>query len=268
MAGQKTLLSLLGAQRYQVFTGAGFAGNPTRVHEVAEPAGEDVLLAHSQTLETVDNAYFWCTHAPGHVQLRFFSHTGEILVCGHALLATAHHLKEVSGQSELQLYSPCFRHRSVWRDQRLWVSLPRYIFERVHLPLLQEQLERAGLQVRETLLLPYQVMAAIVESEQALRALRYEEIDWQALSVLTPGALVVSCARADGGYALRYFSPWYGKPEDSATGSAQSYLAAYWLREGKQVTVQQLSPAGTAQMRVALEADCVWLNGNVLSSKG
>jgi predicted PhzF superfamily epimerase YddE/YHI9 len=56
-----------------------------------------------------------------------------------------------------------------------------------------------------------------------------------------------------------------GNPEDSATGSAHCYLAAWWLAEGQRVQALQWSPQGPATMQVRLERDEVWISGNVVA---
>jgi predicted PhzF superfamily epimerase YddE/YHI9 len=83
-----------------------------------------------------------------------------------------------------------------------------------------------------------------------------------------PGALILSVHMPGKGYALRYFSPWHGKHEDSATGSAQSCLAPFWLRSGEHSKVCQLSPKGLAKMQVYMDNDNVWLTGKVHSHEG
>src|SRR5690606_4149495 len=84
---------------------------------------------------------------------------------------------------------------------------------------------------------------------------------WQQIPL--PGALIISCGLADGNYAFRYFAPWFGKREDSGTGSAHCYLAAYWLRSGQTAEARQCSAAGAAEMRIIRHHDCLWLSGNV-----
>ena len=260
MAGEEGRLNLLATRSFRVFAGPGFAGNPTTLVELAGPCGDAELLAHSRGLPSVDNLYHWAAPEPGHHCLRVFSHHGEVLVCGHALLAAAHYLLPANGE-QVMLETPAFRHMGRRHKNRIWVSLPAWHGEEHSQPLLEELLLQAGVAAPRIRRFPNRVWLALCESAGAVGAFSRERFPWHALDPLSPGALILSAALPQGGYALRYFSPWHGKQEDTATGSAQCYLAPYWLAEGESARVLQLSPAGQAEMQVRLAGGDVWLGG-------
>src|SRR5690606_22686510 len=129
--------------------------------------------------------------------------------------------------------------------------------------LLRSLLERAGLRVEQLAVCPKRVWVARCPTTIELQAFQSEEFDWPALDLLSPGALILTAPAGPRHYALRYFAPWHGKPEDSATGSAQCVLAPYWLREGEEGEAHQLSPAGEALIEVMLDGGRVWISGRV-----
>lgn len=295
MAGEQGLLSREGIARYRVFGAGGFAGNPATLVECDELPPREVLLARARTLDAGDTVFFARAAMPRAWQLRFFSPNGEILVCGHALLALARHLGEREGRELLLLESPYFAHQARWQEGEPWVSLPAYERRAAADHLLHGLLARAGLHVEDLALCSHRVWLARCASAAQIAGFDAADFDWTALSLLAPGALVLtaplrageygrggqrkpeqaqrdpaepSAPRVPREYALRYFAPWHGKPEDSATGSAQSCLAPYWLRDGEEGLAHQLSPAGEARLRVAREGDRVWLSGQVAGEAG
>src|SRR5690606_16682215 len=109
------------AVRYRVFGADAFPGNPATLIECASLDDGAALQAQARRLPAGDMAFY--AHARADAidgwHVRFFSHSREIQLCGHALLALAHHL-----QSHSILQSMQGRHRVRWRDGRCWVSLP------------------------------------------------------------------------------------------------------------------------------------------------
>src|SRR5690606_29445428 len=132
MESQKRHLIFLQKHHYDVFGYGGFPGNPTTIHKINLFPGQAELLAHSRSLETVDNAYFIETSEPAHYRVRAYSHTAPLMICGHALLATGHHLLYTTGYDELTLDTTGFRHLCRNPGNDTWLSLPRYPFHRMN----------------------------------------------------------------------------------------------------------------------------------------
>jgi predicted PhzF superfamily epimerase YddE/YHI9 len=92
--------------------------------------------------------------------------------------------------------------------------------------------------------------------------------DFAAINAATERALIVTAAKMDtempGCVVFRYFAPQYGTPEDAATGSAATQLAAYWLPRlnTQYCNAQQLSPQG-AWMQLHQQGDTVELGARV-----
>src|SRR5262245_52984305 len=79
---------------YQVdaFTGRPFAGNPAAVCILPEPRDERWMQAFAQEMNLSETAYL-LKEADGY-NLRWFTPTVEVALCGHATLASAHVLWE------------------------------------------------------------------------------------------------------------------------------------------------------------------------------
>lgn len=67
-----------------------------------------------------------------------------------------------------------------------------------------------------------------VEDKDTLQNISWEEEDLYALPLEDPHGLCLFCwhTSTHTGY-VRYFNPWYGREEDTVTGSIQSYLVPY-----------------------------------------
>ena len=268
MASQKGNLICQAAYRYRVFGNEQFPGNPTTITQVEHFPAAAELLEHSRSLATEDNAYFMPVELPLRYRVETFSHTAPIKVCGHALLATACHLFSNTDHEVLILETPGFTHTCTRDEGKVWLGLPRYRFQEVT-PLtgaLLDLLNDAGLgpqHVERVLLYPFKVFVVIVKSVTCLDDFMLEQFKWHNMQSLEPGALIISGESEDGSYVYRYFSPWWGKPEDTATGSAHCYLAPYWLKAGRSARTRQISTEGAAFIDVILKLEAVWISGNV-----
>lgn len=253
MAGQKRTLKPAHCWRYRVFGSTHYAGNPVSLYALSAPAERQSLLFHASSSATMDNIYFWREPHDDRLHARAISRQGDIQICGHGLLALAHHQLAALETASLEIITPAFTHRCQKSAQGLSISLPAFAHRDQTQPLLQSLLLDAGIQPLRLLLCDNAVW--VVQCTLAdLNNFERSRFPWSQLEPLMPGALILSAAMPEGAYALRYFSPWYGKDEDNATGSAQCYLVPLWLTPGQTARVQQPGPAGTAVLQVTLEA--------------
>ncbi|MEN0067886.1 MAG: PhzF family phenazine biosynthesis isomerase, partial [Myxococcota bacterium] len=76
---------------YQVdaFSSAPFGGNPAAVVRMSSWLADDVLQAIAAENNLSETA-FVCPKGPGEYDLRWFTPTVEVDLCGHATLATGH----------------------------------------------------------------------------------------------------------------------------------------------------------------------------------
>ena len=266
MAGQKRRLKPTNGWRYRVFGSNSYAGNPVSLYALSAAADQQSLLSHASSSATMDNIYFWHEPHDERLHARALSRQGDIQICGHGMLALAHHqlatLETARETASLDIITPAFTHRCQQSAQGLSISLPLFAHREQPQPLLQSLLLDAGVKLLRLLLCNNAVW--VVQCSLAdLNHFERSQFPWQQLAPLAPGALILSAAMPEGAYAVRYFSPWYGKAEDNGTGSAQCYLAPLWLSPGQSAKVRQPGPAGTAMLQVTLEDQRVILQGRV-----
>lgn len=248
---------------YQVdaFTDQPFKGNPAGVFLPDAPLSDHLLRSIAREFSHLESAFLFS--GPEGYQLRWFSPTMEMPLCGHATLATAHVLWEtgraVSGQP-LQ-----FRTLSGWlsvtgRDGWIELDLPVRASEVRALPLELERLFE-GKYVNAV----YSVDRFIVElaSPADVRDFVPDVV------LLKDHRCVITARGEDGGaydFVSRYFAIPVGFVEDHVTGTAHCSLAPYWAaRLGKsELFAYQASPRG-GEIKIRLRGDRVFLSGQAVT---
>ncbi|CAD7698989.1 unnamed protein product [Ostreobium quekettii] len=189
----------------------------------------------------------------GAYEIRWFTPTVEVDLCGHATLASAHVLFEHTRcPRALAAGQVAFRSRSgelsVRREgQMLWLDFPALGFEETEAPAgLREAL---GLRPDqgEVFRSQYDVVVALA-GEEDVRALAP---DMRALSACLSsagarGAIATAAASGDLDFLSRFFAPNSGIDEDPVTGSAHCVLIPFWAaRLGKKsMRARQISRRG------------------------
>jgi len=214
-------------QIFQVdaFTDRPFSGNPAAV--CLCPGDQDAGWMQAVAAEmALSETAFVGPEVGGRRQLRWFTPTAEVALCGHATLASAHVLWELGSPA-----SQCaFESRSGLLTARreghtIWLDLPAWHPVAWALP---EPLTRAlGIPVRWTGRAGPDVLVEVAD-EAAVVGI---EPDLGVLGTLDARAVVVTARAARGGdvdFVSRVFAPSVGVPEDPVTGSAHCALGPYW----------------------------------------
>lgn len=185
--------------------------------------------------------------------LRWFTPTTEVALCGHATLAAGHVLLtgdrvRFATRSGILAVSR--------RGELLELDLPAATVERAELPEVTAALGVKG----ETFLGRQGNGNALVllADEAAVRAVRP---DFAALAGL-PYLVSVTAPGDEQDVASRVFAAYHGIPEDPVTGSAHAALTPFWAeRLGRdEFTALQASPR-TGILHCALRGDRVALGG-------
>jgi PhzF family phenazine biosynthesis protein len=187
--------------------------------------------------------------------LRWFTPTAEVELCGHATLAAGHIL--LTGQPVRFATTKAGILTVSRRDDVLELELPAAPLTEVHEPELNAAL---GLPEGPAWLAEGCNDAAIIEvaDEAAVRAI---QPDFAALKKIHRMAVIT--ARGDSEDVVdRVFVPYLGIDEDPVTGSAHAALAPYWAKRlgRKEFTALQAS-ARTGLLHCRLEGDRVHLGG-------
>jgi PhzF family phenazine biosynthesis protein len=246
------------------FAEGPFAGNPAGVVLLDAPRDDGwrqevaAELRHSETAFLVPAGLAtW--------NLRWFTPTTEVDLCGHATLASAHVLWE-TGRLEAGLPAR-FATRSgdvsavLLADGRIELDLPADPVVSVEPPAgLQEALGCVPVFVgrgADNLLVELASAADVRRLAPDLAWLEANLPDGLIATALAdvPGAAIVS----------RYFCPTAGIPEDPVTGSAHCALAPYWApRLGAAFRALQVSGRGGV-LDVTLRGDRVGVAGRAVT---
>lgn len=243
------------------FENGPFTGNPAAVVPLEKPADADWMQSVAAQNNLSETAFVW--HGDSPVQLRWFTPTQEIMLCGHATLATAHVLFEEVGVRDDKL---SFMTRSgqlgVRRSaERLELDLPaagaRGDAPDEDAQTIVRALGVEQAEVHEVGGNPF----VLLETAAQVRELAPD------LSLLYDvwGEHVVVSAPGDDGFDVvcRVFAPKVGIAEDPATGAAHCAVAPFWcerLGTDEVVSLQASARGGYF--------DCRWDGGDRVHLSG
>jgi len=245
------------------FTDTPFTGNPAAVCLLPAPRDERWMQSVAREMNLSETAFL--VRAADGYDLRWFTPSVEVALCGHATLASAHVLWEEG-------HLPSSRQaRFHTRSGRLtgdragdWIELD--------FPAKREEAAPAPAGLAEALgVTPKYVgknqfdYLVEIDGEAAVRRLTPNHTALAALPVR--GVIVTSRAdSADYDFVSRFFAPGSGIPEDPVTGSAHCALGPYWQsRLGKSdFLAYQASPRGGV-VRVRVLGDRVKLGGKAVT---
>ncbi len=218
---------------YQIdaFTGSLFRGNPAAVMPLEEWLRDEVMQAIAAENNLAETAFFRPAEEDGVFELRWFTPTVEVPLCGHATLATAFVLMtEIDDELDEVVFET--------RSGRLGVSRSGDLYAldfpsaRLRPAQASEALTEA-LGARPAAVLKEKNWLMVFESEAEIAAL---QPDFRAMvAALGSEGLGVICtapaadSRAD--CVSRYFAPAHGIDEDPVTGSAHCMLVPYWAQQ-------------------------------------
>lgn len=221
------------------FTSSVFAGNPAGVCFLEEWPDDSVLQSLAAENCLPETAFL--VPADGHYDLRWFSPTMEIDLCGHATLASAHAIFEyIDPESEHVAFQTGSGPLSVERlDDLLVLDFP------TRSPKACKPPDRLGEILGE---LPLETLLArdllvVYDNEEQVRNLIP---DFAGIAALEYFGVIVTAPGVNCDFVSRFFAPAVGIPEDPVTGSAHCTLVPYWAdRLGKkELHALQLSERG------------------------
>jgi PhzF family phenazine biosynthesis protein len=245
------------------FTARRFGGNPAAVMPMESFPDTTVMQTIAAENNLAETA-FLVPHGQNY-QLRWFTPTVEVPLCGHATLASAAVVMErlEPGRKEVTFHSASGP-LNVRRSGKSYVmNFPARHSEQVAAPAgLAEALGATPVAVTRN---EFNYLA-ILADEQVVRKLAP---DMAAIARLdTYGVIVTAIGDRAGGYDFvsRYFAPAKGIPEDPVTGSAHCMLVPYWAGRLHKTAFRawQASARGGEVIcrligdRVELEGTCVF----------
>lgn len=258
---------------YQVdaFAAESFGGNPAGVVPLDDWLADDVLQAIAAENNLPETAFVVpaAAGAAADFDLRWFTPTMEVDLCGHATLATAYTLTVLRGSTAARLVFDS-------RSGLLPVTRRGDVFTLDFPANPPEPSDDAGTfamalgaEPTATLRAP-NFGVAVFSNEDNVRKLSpdmarvAEQSDLLGLIATAPGR--------DVDVVSRFFAPQAGIPEDPVTGAAHTVLTPYWARRlGRSaLTARQISARGgdlsleLADTRVRIGGHCaLYLDGTI-----
>ena len=245
---------------YQVdaFAETLFSGNPAGVCLLDSWPDDELMQNIAMENNLAETAF--CVKTVTGYEIRWFTPTTEVDLCGHATLAAAKAIfrHEKLLVNELNFYSPCSGDLTVLRSEdMLTLNFPVDEFKPV--PVTDALWKGIGLKPIEAWKGKTDYLF-VYENETIVKNLspNYTELkkidDCRGVIVTAPGD---TCD-----FVSRFFAPQVGIDEDPVTGSAHTTLTPYWankLQKGE-LTARQISPRG-GSLQCRLQGGRVFISG-------
>ncbi|MDA3615292.1 PhzF family phenazine biosynthesis protein [Polluticaenibacter yanchengensis] len=225
---------------YQVdaFTNEVFRGNPAAVCPLEKWLPDEILQKIAAENNLSETAFI--VQHNNKFEIRWFTPTIEVDLCGHATLAGAYVLFNYENytQDKIEFYSPRSGQLTVTKNGTLLaLNFPTDEFSEVELTgLLKATTDK-------TAIFAYKGKTdymLLFNSEEDIITMKP---DLSAIAQLAARGLIVTAKGNKNDFVSRFFAPAAGVNEDPVTGSAHTTLIPYWAGKlGKTtLTASQLS---------------------------
>ncbi len=261
-------------QLFQVdaFSEQPFGGNPAAVCLLPSPRPEAWMQAVAAEMNLSETAFLQARRDG--FDLRWFTPTVEVDLCGHATLASAHvlWLEGLASEQETIDFHTKSGVLSARRDGD-WIVLDFPALSGRDVPPPDGLLDALGVATHEVEHVQNSRFDHLVHVRTAAIVARLQP-DFARLGRVETRGVIVTAA-ADGGsdgvdFVSRFFAPAAGVDEDPVTGSAHCVLGPYWVpRLGKETLLARQISRRSGDVRVTLAGERVLLGGKaVLTMRG
>ncbi|MDZ4687846.1 MAG: PhzF family phenazine biosynthesis protein [Planctomycetaceae bacterium] len=246
------------------FTDRPFGGNPAAVCWLEQAAPDDWMQSVAAEMNLSETA-FARRLDEGH-ELRWFTPTVEVDLCGHATLATAHALwfAGIAERSEPLRFHTRSGVLTCTREGE-FIELDFPALPATAVAPNEQLLDALGVEGPQFVGRAKYDYLVVLDSPEAVRSVRP---DFRKL-VEVPTRGVIVTARADDGrydFHSRFFAPAVGVDEDPVCGSAHCTLAVYWAeRLGKRELLAYQASTRGGVLRLRANGDRVVLGGQAVT---
>lgn len=247
---------------YQIdaFTDRLFSGNPAAVCILDKWIDDDLMQSIGNENNLAETAFV--VPRDKDFEIRWFTPTREVDLCGHATLAAAFVLFDILDypDSEVRFHSIKSGLLTVSKnDGMLFLDFPNDTLDLVAESLKATIEKCIGIKPAE-LFKGKTDYIAIIDSEQQLNNIR---VDLNEISKLDARGLIVTSRGDSTDFVSRFFAPQSGVNEDPVTGSAHTSLIPIWSEKlgRKQLTAKQLSKRG-GELFCELKKERCLIGGN------
>ena len=250
---------------YQVdaFTDTAFRGNPAAVC-LLERAASAEWMQHVAAEMNLSETAFLVPRADG-FDLRWFTPTVEVDLCGHATLASAHVLWEtgrLASEATARFHTRSGRLTATRDGDLITLDFPATVPEPADAP--DGLAEALGVNPVHVARSRFDYLVE-VEDEATVHSLAP---DFRSLAEIDVVRGIIVTARGSNGtdFVSRFFAPAAGVDEDPATGSAHCCLAPYWANKlGRNPLDAFQASARGGTLRVEVRGDRVLLSGRAIT---
>jgi PhzF family phenazine biosynthesis protein len=245
------------------FTSEPFSGNPAGVCLLREPRDDHWMQNVAREMNLADTAFLQ-RRAHG-FDLRWFTPSVEVDLCGHATLASAHILTETGElppDKQARFHTRSGLLTAERRGEWIELDFPVTPAEPVEAP--PDLIQSLGVPARAVAKSRFDYLVEI-EDERTLRTL---EPDLRRLRTVPARGVIVTSRASTAGvdFVSRFFAPQSGIDEDPVTGSAHCCLGPYWrTRLGKDDFLEYQASARGGILRVRLNGDRALLGGQAVT---
>lgn len=225
---------------YQIdaFADKVFSGNPAAVCPLDQWLSDEIMLSISAENNLSETAFY--VKEDDSYQIRWFTPTTEVDLCGHATLATAFVLfnHENNPENSIQFFSPRSGALDVRKEKDfLTLNFPTDIFSPIELSneILQcfDQKPKLAFRGKTDFML-------VFDNEKQIQNIKPS---FDKITKLGGRGVIVTAKSENVDFVSRFFAPQVGVNEDPVTGSAHTTLTPYWAKElnKTELTAIQLS---------------------------
>lgn len=256
---------------YQVdaFTDKAFGGNPAGVCPLIRPLSDTLQLQIANENNLSETAFLLeSEREDADYDIRWFTPTHEVDLCGHATLASAYIVfnRMAPNCDKLTFHSLSgLLHIRKMPGNRLEMDFPLW-------PLTLKNADNYDFGFKAQEVYESEDMLCVLKDEISVRDLIP---DMNKLASESPRCVIVTAPSDDTDYDFvsRVFCPAVGVPEDPVTGSAHCVLSPYWADKlGKtEMRARQISKRGgdlscrLSEERVFISGKAaLYLEGNIL----
>lgn len=246
------------------FTDRPFAGNPAAVCLLSHERESSWMQAVAAEMNLSETAFV--RPLGNEFDLRWFTPTVEVDLCGHATLAAAHALwteEIVFNDQQIRFHTKSGLLAVSQCGERIELELPATAPTQDDPP----ELLLAALGVKPTFVGRSKFdWLVVVDSEQIIRSL---EVNFGLLRRVPARGVIITAPSHDGrfDFVSRFFAPAIGIDEDPVCGSAHCCLGPFWcnrLGKTEMTAYQASSRGGVVHVRVG-DNDRVILGGQAVT---
>ena len=246
------------------FTDKPFSGNPAAVCVLAAPREEQWMQAVAREMNLSETAFL--VPRAGDYDLRWFTPTVEVDLCGHATLASAHVLWEaghLAPDAQARFHTRSGLLTAMRRGDWIELDFPARPVSELNEPPAAV-VNALGVEPLFTGRTKDDYLIVVRDEE----TVRHASPDFTQLKRADLRGAIITARASTAGYDFvsRFFVPGAGIDEDPVTGAAHCVLGPYWqsqLGRDEFTAYQASARGGTVKVRVG--GDRVYLGGQAVT---